>query len=1251
MQRQKSMLSFFQKAPTVPKTEKSVGGEALKGDSEAKIHRRNIPASNQPTILSSALEINNEIIGTETPPEKEQRPFFPSKSFGGGENDEANRSGHLSFSSIKHKFVKPNSVEKPWDRNLSDNICDNVFSISNDSNRREKEGSVSAFSRMKNVSEVERTACQGDKGHPLIIEGDSDITEPQTPATRPLIPRMKRIQEDSCTFGSTTTSDSSINNFGNLNFSQDSPAKNKKNEVPFEMPMNNSKRVQFSQDLLSENKKDEVASKMPMNNSKRVKFSQDLLSENKKNEVASKMPVNNNKRASFSHDLLSQNKKDEVASEMASKFDWLHPSRIKDANGRRPNDPLYDKRTLYIPPHVLSTMSASQKQYWSVKSEYMDVLIFFKVGKFYELYEVDAEIGHKELDWKITMSGVGKCRQVGITENAIDDAIEKLIARGYKVGRVEQLETSGQAKSRGSTAVIQRKLVSVLTPSTVMNGNIGPQAVHLLAIKEGVRSVDDGSIAYGFAFVDCAALQFWVGSVCDDASCAALGALLMQVSPAEVIFERLSKEAQKALNKYSLTGSVGSQMTPSVPATDFVNPDEVKSSIQSKGFFKGSSNPWDLALDKVANQDLAICALGGLSNHLSRLKLDDALKNGSIQPYEVYKGCLRMDGQTMANLEIFSNSEDGGVSGTLFKYLDNCLTYSGKRLLRKWLCHPLKDIEAINHRLNVVEELMGHPDTVSVIVLYLRKLPDLERLLGQVKATFHSSALLLLPLIGTKILKQRVKVFGSLVKGLRVGLDLLKALQKQDKLFSLLLKIFSLPILIGNDGIDTFLAQFEAAVDSDFPNYQAHEVTESDAEILSILIELFMEKSNEWFQVILALNSIDVLRSFAATSNFSSLAMCRPVIVPRSNPLGFGQGSGGPMLDLKGLWHPYAVGESGGTPVPNDLSLGDNEFGYNPRTLLLTGPNMGGKSTLLRATCLAVILAQLGCYVPCEKCVISPVDIIFTRLGATDRIMTGESTFLIECTETASVLQNATQDSLVILDELGRGTSTFDGYAIAYAVFRHLVEKVNCRLLFATHYHPLTKEFGTHPHVTLQHMACAFQPMSVNSQSTTQQLVFLYRLTTGACPESYGMQVALMAGIPKKVVEGACKAGEVMKRKIGVSFRSSERRSEFSTLHEEWLRTVLSVGKGEGGCLGGGDEDDVFDTLFCLWHEVKMSKEKLRTRTKQQGIPVTPYEPPASKKRSFQTILCFLIKRQRDKPIRPFLKGTTSCDRQSPPTT
>ncbi|XP_027173583.1 DNA mismatch repair protein MSH7 [Coffea eugenioides] len=893
---------------------------------------------------------------------------------------------------------------------------------------------------------------------------------------------------------------------------------------------------------------------------------------------------NATKRVKFLQDLDGEKKYLED-SEMASKFEWLHPSRIKDAKGKRPGDPLYDQRTLLIPPDALRKMSASQKQYWEVKCQYMDVVLFFKVGKFYELYELDAEIGHKELDWKMTLSGVGKCRQVGISESGIDDAVQKLIDRGYKVGRVEQLETSEQAKSRGSASVIQRKLIGVLTPSTTTEGNIGPNAVHLLAIKEDCFCPDNGSTSFGFAFVDCAALKFWVGSISDDASYAALGALLMQVSPREVIYDSqgLSKEAQKALKKYSLTGSTVSMLTPALHA-DFGNASEVRNFIQLKGYFKESLNRWDHILEGIMHQDLALCALGGLTNHLSRMMLDDTLHNGDVNSYQLYKGCLRMDGQTLVNLEIFNNNADGAQAGTLYKYLDNCVTASGKRLLRNWICHPLRDVEKINHRLDVVEELIAHSDIMLLVAQYLRKIPDLERLLGRVKASINSSAVLLLPLIGSKKLKQRVKAFGSLVKGLRIGMDLLLLLQKEGFMTSSLAKVLCLPLLIGNDGLDKFLAQFEAAIDSDFPNYQDHDATDSSAETLSILMELFLEKAMQWSQVIHAISCLDVLRSFAVTTSFSSGAMCRPKILPHSRSVD--SETGGPILSIEGLWHPYALGENGGLPVPNDMHLGGNNSIYNPCTLLLTGPNMGGKSTLIRATCLTVILAQLGCFVPCQTCVLSLVDIIFTRLGATDRIMTGESTFLIECTETAAVLQTATQDSLVLLDELGRGTSTFDGYAIAYAVFRYLVETVNCRLLFATHYHPLTKEFASHPRVSLQHMACSFKLKSKKSSPGEQELIFLYRLASGPCPESYGMQVAKMAGVPEMVVESASGAAQIMKKLIGESFKSSEQRANFSTLHEQWFKTLLAISRAPET-----DSDDKFDTLFCLWHELKSSKK------------------------------------------------------------
>ncbi|ESQ37177.1 hypothetical protein EUTSA_v10002887mg, partial [Eutrema salsugineum] len=908
----------------------------------------------------------------------------------------------------------------------------------------------------------------------------------------------------------------------------------------------------------------------------------------KENKVTA---LDSNKRLKMLQDPVCGDKK-EVNE--GTKFEWLEPSRIRDANRRRPDDPLYDRKTLYIPPDVFKKMSASQKQYWGVKSEYMDVVLFFKVGKFYELYELDAEVGHKELDWKMTLSGVGKCRQVGISESGIDDAVQKLLARGYKVGRIEQLETSDQAKARGSNSIIPRKLVQVLTPSTASEGNIGPDAVHLLAIKEVKTELEKCSNVYGFAFVDCAALRFWVGSISDDASCAALGALLMQVSPKEVVYEskRLSREAQKALRKYTLTGSTAVQLSPLPQVMGDTDACGVRKVIESNGYFRGSSESWNSAVDALAECDIALSALGELINHLSRLKLEDVLKNGDIYPYQVYRGCLRIDGQTMVNLEIFNNSCDGGPSGTLYKYLDNCVSPTGKRLLRNWICHPLKDVGSINKRLDVVEEFTANSEIMQITGQYLHKLPDLERLLGRIKSSVQSSASVLPALLGKKMLKQRVKAFGQIVKGFRSGIDLLLALQKESNMMKLLCKLCKLPIIVGKSGLELFLSQFEAAIDSDFPNYQNQDVTGENAETLTILIELFIERASEWSEVIHTISCLDVLRSFAIAASLSAGSMARPVVFPESKNTIQNQETNGPILKIQGLWHPFAVAADGQLPVPNDLLLGEaKSSSVHPRSLLLTGPNMGGKSTLLRATCLAVIFAQLGCYVPCETCELSLVDTIFTRLGASDRIMTGESTFLVECTETASVLQNATQDSLVILDELGRGTSTFDGYAIAYSVFRHLVERVQCRMLFATHYHPLTKEFSSHPRVTLKHMACAFRSRSSGQEPRRcdQDLVFLYRLADGACPESYGLQVALMAGIPNQVVETASVAAQAMKRSIGENFKSSELRSEFSSLHEEWLKTLVGISQVIHSDKAVFEEEDVYDTLFCLWHELRSS--------------------------------------------------------------
>jgi len=791
---------------------------------------------------------------------------------------------------------------------------------------------------------------------------------------------------------------------------------------------------------------------------------------------------------------------------------------------------------------------------------------------------------------------------------------------------MEQIETAQEAKAkRGSTATVNRELINVLTPSTAIDGILQSEAVHLLALKEEtVGRENDSSVAYGFAFVDAAACQFFVGSLTDDSSRSSLGSLLMQVSPQELLFETggLSKVTWKELKKYSSLGSSALELTALQPGLDFMDASMVFELFQSRGYFKGSfATPWSAAFDGIVHEELATIALGGLVAHLHRMKLDDDLLcNGAVSSYEVYKGSLRLDGQTLSNLEILNNSTDGGKEGTLFKYLDNCTTPFGKRLLRRWICHPLRSVGEINYRLDAVEELMAWTGIASSIMERLQRLPDLERFVARVKGSWGSSTNHLAPFVGNKKFKQRVKTFCSAVKGLQDGIDLLKFIHIGDQegppKSHLLWEASTLQNISEANKI---LNQMELVMKNHFSidmksQKQDNELCLDEVETLNSIVSLFCQHAAYWSQIVDAIGCIDVLLGFAISANLSDGSTCRPFFVsPEVENNNSGGRKEGSILSIKGLWHPYAVGGQRGVAVPNDVDLGNNGEHDCPRAMLLTGPNMGGKSTLLRATCLSVIMAQLGCYIPCESCALSPVDVIFTRLGASDRIMSGESTFLVECMEAASVLRYATEDSLIVLDELGRGTSTFDGYAIAYAVFRHLVETKDCRLLFATHYHPLTKEFASHPCVSLKHMACSFDanPTIVDNRGdsnivsekvvnidnsyrssdfleTERQLVFLYKLRSGASPESYGLQVALLAGIPKSVVKAAFDASQVMKSFLSSSFKSSELRAEFSTIHEQWLRILLATPINKLICNSMNfTTEDAHDTLLCVWHELQ----------------------------------------------------------------
>ncbi|KAL0023612.1 hypothetical protein WJX77_007042 [Trebouxia sp. C0004] len=887
--------------------------------------------------------------------------------------------------------------------------------------------------------------------------------------------------------------------------------------------------------------------------------------------------------------------------EVQSRFNWLEDKLIKDAKGRRPQHQQYDPRTVAVPADAFQKLSDSQKQYWEIKQKYRDVILFFKIGTFYELYEDDAQIGHDILGWKMTITGVGHCRQVGCPEARIDENVAKLTGAGYKVGRVEQVETAAQAKARrGPKAKILRQLTRIHTPATA-TGALGVDAVHLMAICElddsytpadspmtRHMSSQRSRAHFGFAFLDAAAGRFFVGTATDDAARANLGAILTQVAPKEVLTTKGGSSAATA--RLLAQPPVPLQLSYVEAGTEFPDAACTLQTLTQQGWLNKLQLPPGLSQHAPAP---AYAALSALCAYLKRMKADQELATGAqlVVPYDLYAAALCLDGPTLANLELLEGS-GGDAEGSLLAALDTCVSPGGSRLLRQWLCRPLRNIADMNDRLDAVDEIARRGALTGPLRRLLKGMPDLERALGRARnsaappvqglpdwAVRNAQNRRLSALAGAaRAVKSAMTALNTLMSGgddqnggpvqCNLLIQAAAAVPEQASLpmqaIAAIERSLTYPEPTAKKGKGKAAAAASAATQPQLASQNTSSAatgSDPDSEaspfkqdiiVTTQLLESFNAHSDTWEALESAVSCVDVLASFASFSQSQLGATCRPVLLPP------GSGAGGKaIMDIKGLWHPCAVSRvAGDAVVPNDLALGSQQKDGLARALLLTGPNMGGKSTLLRATCLAVVLAQVGCCVPAVSCTLSVADRIFTRLGASDRIMAGESTFMVECSETASILQHATQDSLVVLDELGRGTSTFDGYAIAQAVLKHISSKVDCRLLFATHYHPLTAEFSSNPRVSLGHMAALVGSSGEQGGEQEDGLVFLYKLCRGAAPKSYGLQVARLAGIEADIVSKARLAGQQIENKLQVSF-DAEAALPLASQAVSWLHHVL----------------------------------------------------------------------------------------------
>lgn len=885
-------------------------------------------------------------------------------------------------------------------------------------------------------------------------------------------------------------------------------------------------------------------------------------------------------------------KKQRAISPSEERYKWLEDP--KDADGHRPDHPDYDPRTLYIPSSAWSKFTPFEKQYWEIKSKLWNTVVFFKKGKFYELYENDAAIAHEKFDLKLAGGGRANMQLAGIPEMSFDSWASTFIANGYKVARVDQVETAlakemrDQAALKKEEKIIRRELKCVLTAGTLTN-----EAMLVDDLSRYCMSIKQDGRRFATAFVDTATGAFALSEFDDDDDYHHFETLMAQIRPRELVLERgnLDRAANRIVKN---NVSVDTQYNILKPLEEFWDYDTALQRLTRAKYFEAEDlddfSKYPEVLQKAKDSELLISSFGGLLWYLHSLKLDDQLvKVGNFSWYTALnkgQGTMILDGQSLQNLEVFSNTFDGGADGTIFKLVNKCITPFGKRTLRAWMSHPLRDLEQIRARQDAVELLLEHDQLREALESKLLGLPDIERLLSRV----HAGSLM-------------PKDFVRVVNGLETMANLLDWMHSQDfglPLFNELLQkapatkttldpwltafnhekarnedtlvpepgveeefdrsnatilgfeqeleikikdyrkeLKSLDVCYRDSGKEIYLIEVPSRIKvpsdwqkmsmtSKVARYYSPEVRQlvrklQEARETHKLVSLgvqgrlysrFSENYRLWLALTKTIAHFDCLLSLARTS--ANMAVrCRPEFVETDRP----------VIEFTELRHPCMPNF-----IPNDVHLG----GTNKNLSLLTGANAAGKSTVLRMTGAAVLLAQVGCFVPAQAAKLTPCDRIMTRLGASDNIFAGKSTFHVELSETERILHEATPNTFVVLDELGRGGSSSDGLAIAESVLHHLATHVGCLGFFATHYGTLIDSFRVHPEVRPQRMGIV-----VDQES--REVTFLYKLEDGESEGSFGMNVALMCGVSRSIVTAAEEAAsnyEITRRLRKVGFQS-----------------------------------------------------------------------------------------------------------------
>ena len=789
-------------------------------------------------------------------------------------------------------------------------------------------------------------------------------------------------------------------------------------------------------------------------------------------------------------------------------------------------------------------LTPMMKQFFTFKHQHPDAILLFRCGDFYETYSQDAVEASKILGITLTKRNNGGSSAVtemaGFPHHALDTYLPKLVRAGRRVAICDQLEDPKLTKK-----LVKRGITELVTPGVALADNV-------LNYKENnfLAAIHFGKASCGVAFLDISTGEFLTG----EGSYDTIEKLLVNFSPKEVLFDRDNKQqfSQYFGDKYC-----------TFELDDWVFTESTARQKLLKHF--GTQTLKGFGIDHLTN---GIIASGAIMQYLEITQHTNISHITSISRIEEDR-YVRLDKFTIRSLELINSMHEGGSS--LLNVIDNTITPMGSRMLKRWLVFPLKEQKAIEQRLNVVEHIYNSEDFEQVLSDQLHRIGDLERIISRVAvgrvsprevvqlryaldaiepikvacvASKNESLvrmgeqITLCESIRARIAKeitsdppQLVNKGGVIADGVNAELDELRAISHSGKDYLLHIQereveqtgisslkigynnVFGYYLEVRNMHKDKVpqewvrkqtLAQAERYITQELKEYE-EKILGAEDKILALEAQIFNDLivALQEFIPQIQINA-NIIARIDCLHSFASVAQSNHYVRPEINNT--------EVLDIKAGRHPVIemqlpIGER---YVPNDILLDSKK----QQIMMITGPNMAGKSALLRQTALIVLLAQVGSFVPAHSASIGVVDKIFTRVGASDNISVGESTFMVEMTEAANILNNVSSRSLILFDELGRGTSTYDGISIAWAIVEYLHEqpKARARTLFATHYHELNE---------MEKRFERIKNFNVSVKEANGKVMFMRKLVEGGSEHSFGIHVADIAGMPKSIVKRA----------------------------------------------------------------------------------------------------------------------------------